>query len=205
MDAAVLGGPDTSERPWACEHGWFFTDGGGGWAEVVLLSDGRAVLTGLDHEASETYFAGVDLRQGLPQWALPYVPHATESGAPRWGFVAVYDGQEWRSPDYGVSDGLEESALPILSEERMLEAARDWFEGAAEQFHTGGDPREKAEVDPAAVERAAALGPGLDAEALRDVLVYDEVDLEAGVAAARAFADVTPIETGLPLPYRVGT
>ncbi len=61
---------------------WHFDDGGGNWADLVHVGDGRAVLLGHDHEYSDTYYAEAaayfgeletDLRARAPEWWAPPV------------------------------------------------------------------------------------------------------------------------------------
>ena len=56
---------------------WFYHDGGGNWARLRFLGDGRAVLMGNDHEYSEAYFGAAaeffeeeetDLLADAPEW-----------------------------------------------------------------------------------------------------------------------------------------
>jgi len=206
LSAAVLG--DTGDRPTtgAQPHGWLYLDGGGSWAQVILLSQDRALLVGMDRDHSDTYRQQVDLTDGLPDWAMKFVPTGDDGARPWWGFTRLYVDGAWWCPDTrGVADGLDRLRLPALSAEDMVRCAADWLDGAADAHLLDDDPRADAAVDPKVVIRAVELGPDLDEATLLEVLVFDELDLGAGVAAARAFADVTAVPPGLTaLPYRLG-
>jgi hypothetical protein len=197
IETAILGENNQNAR--ADRHGWFYSDGGGSWARLTPLADGRAVLSGIDRDYSETHRAGVDPTAGLPDWAVEHVEAAVrdESGSewssgdeqPWLGFVSWLDRGEadWRTVDHGVADGLDRHLLPALSEQRMLDAADDWFQGAAMELD---DPESAPErVDTEAVLRAAQLGPGLTRDALVAVLPFEGMRVEAALRAARAFAN----------------
>lgn len=50
--------------------GWLYSDGGGSRAQVVLLPHDRAILLGVDRNHSETCRQQLELREGLPLWAM---------------------------------------------------------------------------------------------------------------------------------------
>ncbi|MFE1593523.1 hypothetical protein [Nocardia sp. NPDC058705] len=93
---------------------WTFDDdGGGNWAQLTCLDDGRAAICGNDHESSE--------RQFLPQWPEAEVP-VQVAGVPEWwidslseissrarpvGFVYGFDDSGWRRASYAHDDGAE--------------------------------------------------------------------------------------------------
>jgi len=54
--AAVCVSRGWTDSVWAEGQAWFFHDGGGNWATLRFVGDGRAVLIGHDHEYTETYF-----------------------------------------------------------------------------------------------------------------------------------------------------
>ncbi|MBF4459287.1 hypothetical protein [Pseudoclavibacter sp. VKM Ac-2867] len=196
IETAILGeGRDSSH---ADEHGWFYSDGGGSWARLTPLPDGRAVLAGIDRDHSETHRRGLDLITGMPDWGVAHVEAAVSSESGRhwetggeqpWlGFVYWREnaGEAWRTVDHGLADGLDKHLLPVLSEEQMLAAAADWFEGAVMDLD---DPESAPEqVDAEAVRRGAELGPDLTAQALNAVLPFEGMHIEAAVRAARAFS-----------------
>ncbi|PPF81428.1 hypothetical protein C5E07_14205 [Pseudoclavibacter sp. RFBJ3] len=196
IETAILGEGGDNSR--ADEHGWFYSDGGGSWARLTPLPDGRAVLAGIDRDHSETYRRGFDLITGMPEWGVAHAEAAvsSESGR-RWvaggeqpwlGFVYWREnaGEAWRTVDLGVVDGLDRHLLPVLSEEQMLAAAADWFEGAVMDLD---DPESAPEqVDAEAVQRGAELGPELTGEALTAVLPFEGMQVEAALRAARAFS-----------------
>lgn len=202
LPAAVLGPSATGAQP----HGAFFDDGGGSWAQLILVTDGRAVLVGMDRDNSDTYREGIDLREGLPHWSLPFLPEPGPNGEPAWwGFVRVHDGRSWLAPTPVVEDGLRDHLLPVLAARKMVDTAADWLDGAVQEFVDDDDPRSEFRVDPAALELAVDLGPELTEASLFEVLPVVGADLAAGVAAARAFLDVTPVPSGSrDRPYPIG-
>lgn len=202
---ATVGGPPGERDPRAQPHGWYYDFHSGSWAQLILLPGERAVLIGMDRDYSETSLYEVDMQVGLPPWARSVLPSAPEGYIPLWGLAYVYDDGAWWSRETGLKDGLDR-LLPAVSVEAAVDCARDLFEnGAKDEFLEDDDPRMEVELDPAAVARALALGPGLDEQALRDVLVLEELDFAAGVAAARAFADAVPLPEGFTeVPYHVG-
>lgn len=204
MRAALFGEPGERGTR-AQQHGWYYSDGGGSWAQVILLPQGRAVLVGMDRDKSDTYHEGVDLSVGLPDWALPFLPTAEAGERLWWGFAYVYDGGTWWYHDAGVADGFDECLIPVATADKLEESAADFLDGAAHKHVGDDDPREDAQVSPDTVARAAQLGVDLDESTLLDVLVFTELDLAAGVAAARAFGAVVPFpDTGVAFPYRIG-
>ncbi|WP_424466888.1 hypothetical protein [Pseudoclavibacter helvolus] len=204
IETAILG--ERADNTRADDLGWFFSDGGGSWARLTQLPGGKAVLAGIDRDHSETHQRGIDPRNGIPDWAVDAVETAVrhESGRdstdgtelPWLGFVYWFDPSadgpdDWRTVAHEdpaglqVADGLEQHLLPVLSEQRMLETADDWFQGAAMELD---DPEAAPDrVDPDSVRRGARLGPRLTAEAIAAVLPIAGMHLEAGVRAASAF------------------
>ena len=121
---------------------WHYDDGGGNYAELVLLDGGRAVLYGHDHEYSETYFREAaayfeeeetDLLAGAPPWWGEVLPQAEF----QWiGFVYGYEDGAWARAAYEPDDGFASLALPAASEERLIELVNEgpftiWLDSAA--------------------------------------------------------------------------
>lgn len=167
---------------------------------------GKAVLAGIDRDHSETHQRGIDPRNGIPDWAVDAVQAAVRHESrrdstdgtepPRLGFVYWFDpsvdaSDDWRTVAHEdptglpVGDGLEQHLLRVLSDQRMLEAANDCFQGAAMEFD--GPEAAPGRVDPDSVRRGAQLGLRLTAEAIAAVLPIAGMHFEAGVRAARAF------------------
>jgi hypothetical protein len=164
---------------------WHFDDGGGNWADLVHVGDGRAVLLGHDHEYSETYYADAaayfgepetDLLAGAPDWWAPPVRAAATPES--WvGFAYGFDGARWSRAPYDLEDGFGSVGLPALDEAAYRDLA-----GAFTQDAPGrGDV-----PDDAAFDALATAGPDVSVPALR-VVVGPAWDAEAGVAAARRF------------------
>ena len=86
-----------------------------------------------------------------------------------------------------------------------VEIIDDAIDSAATEHLTGpGDPRESARADPEAVRRLVQAGPWLTRRTLVETMVFEELDLDAGLAAAAAFGGVRPLPAGTALGYRVG-
>ncbi len=166
---------------------WHYDDGGGNYAELVLLDGGRAVLYGHDHEYSETYFREAaayfeeeetDLLAGAPPWWGEVLPQAEF----QWiGFVYGYEDGAWARAAYEPDDGFASLALPAASEERLIELVNEFVTSAAEDQGFVHVP------DPDAVLALVAAGPALTREQLAAVLGPIPADPDAGTTAARAF------------------
>jgi hypothetical protein len=184
--AAVCAARGWSDSCHARDGVWHFDDGGGNFAELVHVGDGRAVLIGNDHEYSDTYFGTAaayfgeeetDLLAGAPPWWAPPARAAMDRG--EWvGFVYGFDGHRWERADYAKHDGFTEVALPALDDERCAERI--------EQF-TADAPGRPDPVDRAAIEALMAADGALTPDLLAAVVGTGGWDVAAGVAAAAAF------------------
>jgi hypothetical protein len=164
---------------------WHFDDGGGNWADLVHVGDGRAVLLGHDHEYSDTYCAEAaayfgepetDLLAGAPEWWAPPVRAAATPES--WvGFAYGFDGAQWWRASYDLDDGFASVGLPALDDARYQDLAAAFTDDA---------PGRVAVPDAAAFDALAAAGPDLSPDLLRTV-VGPVWDADAGVAAARSF------------------
>ncbi|MDI3419969.1 proteophosphoglycan 5 [Streptomyces luteolus] len=171
---------------------WRYDDGGGNWIELHQVSEGRAVLLGHDHEASETYYGEAasvfdqpetDLLAGAPAWWGPPVRRTLDGGA--WvGFVYGFDGAAWQRADYTAEDGFGSIRFPALGDEETLNwiyAQVEGFPGLPEAAQwdaaAGALIAADAEVTPAHI--TAVIGPQSDDPA--------RWDTAAGVAAAHRF------------------
>ncbi|OZF54866.1 hypothetical protein CH293_09920 [Rhodococcus sp. 14-2470-1b] len=201
--------PGSSAAPGAT---WHYDDGGGNWAALRIAAPriaglriadasasvsseiSRAVLVGYDHEYSETYFGAAaeyfgepetDLLRGLPAWTgdvvADYIADIQRSGM--WlGFVYVFDKGRWSRAAYSAPDGFAMLNLPPVSAQATTEHLAEFLNGIA------GDQGVAAGVDATAVAAAVAAGPAVTSEQLRAMFGARQVDIEAGVAAARLFA-----------------
>lgn len=205
--SAALFGPPNPDDTQAQAYGWWYNDHGGSWAQTILLPGERALLVGMDRDKSATYNLGIDLSQGIPDWAAPFLPSAYGDGSrPWWGFAYVYDEGAWWHRDHGVPDGMDSDLLPAVSMRNMIDTAADFLSGAMDEHLGEDDPREYAELDEAAVERAVALGPAVDRATLLDFLLFEELDFDAAITTAAAFASTAVVPDGMvALPYRVGS
>ncbi|RZB14479.1 proteophosphoglycan 5 [Streptomyces sp. F001] len=110
---------------------WHFDDAGGNWLKLHHLDEGRAVLTGNDHEYSETYYGPAaeefseeetDLLAGAPDWWRPVVQQTLDA-EDYVGFVYGFDGADgWKRAEYSVDDGFRSVGLPALSLEETRES-----------------------------------------------------------------------------------
>ncbi|MBO0768013.1 MAG: hypothetical protein J2O48_04925 [Solirubrobacterales bacterium] len=204
VDAALGLSPLTADYSQAQTHGWWYHDGGGNWAQVFLFSEGRAVLVGSDHEYSKTFLHGIDVLAGLPG-RVPPIMQRTDNDTDFVGFAYMYDGTgTWRYRECGVPDGFDQLELPVTTIDALTAFVDEMVSGANEE-RVSHHPGQNAEVSSAAVARAAELGPDLDHQTLLDLLILDELDIDAGVEAARRFDEVVPVPDGAArLPYPIG-
>lgn len=167
---------------------WHYDDGGGNWTDLHLLGGGRAVLLGNDHEYSETYFRGAaeyfdeeetDLLAGAPAWWDVLANYADDDWV---GFIYGFDGATWSRADHDLDDGFASIGLPAVSDELLIASVDE----AATGLNT--DAGLTHTTDPAAVLGASAAGAQLTREQAAGLLGAAGGDLDAAVAAARAFA-----------------
>ncbi|WP_308115224.1 MULTISPECIES: hypothetical protein [unclassified Rhodococcus (in: high G+C Gram-positive bacteria)] len=208
--APLESGPDEMRRRWALcsaltaaqgrpdhccarDRTWHYDDGGGNWADVRILDEGRAVLVGHDHEYSDTYYAGAapyfgepetDLLADTPAWwrdaIEDYLADIERNGM--WiGFVYGFDGGVWTRADYTVSDGFESLDLPTVTHDATARHLTEFLQ------HIARDQGMSADVDPQAVAAAIAAGADVSADQLRSLFGARQLDVAAGVEAARAF------------------
>jgi hypothetical protein len=166
---------------------WHFDDGGGNWADLHHVGDGRAVLVGHDHEYSDTYFAAAadyfqepetDLLAGAPDWWAPPARAAMDRGL--WvGFVYGYEDGAWRRAEYEPSDGFESVGLPATDDARCRELVVEFTQEAPGL--AGGEP------DPRAVDALIAADARVTEAHVRAVIGPTGWDAAAGAAAAQAF------------------
>lgn len=183
--AAVCAARGWADSCRAVQGLWHFDDGGGNFAELVWVGEGRAVLLGNDHEYSETYFATAaeyfgeeetDLLAEAPDWWAPPARAAMDRG--EWvGFVYGFDGSTWRRAAYDIPDGFQQVGLPAVDEARCRERISEFARNAPGR--TGPPPED-------AVAALIAADGAVTADLLARV-VGTAWDLPAGVAAARAF------------------
>lgn len=188
VDAAVRAtvGLDTP-RPGATTLEWSGEDGM--WLALLSPGEGRALLAGWHPEFSLTDGsgragdAGTDLVGDAPGWWRRGVEHARSHGR-YLGFLYGWDGARWWRVDQPVDDGFDPELFPVTRE-----ALRDIVDELADD--TLLDP-----PDPAAVDRLVEAGADLTADHLTAALHapdgWPEVDIEAGVRAARDFRTVVP-------------
>ena len=183
--AAILGARGWGRGAFA-EPGrrWHYDDGGGNWADLYLVGEGRAVLVGHDHEYSDTYFREAatyfqeeetDLLAGAPEWWAPPV-EATAAQELWVGFVYGWDGAGWSRAPYELSDGFASLHPVFVDDERCREMIVEFVENEAPH-----------PVRPDAVDALIAADAALTPELLRAVADVPEWDMAAGVAAAAAF------------------
>jgi hypothetical protein len=157
--------PSTSALHWSGEEGM--------WMVLVRPGEGSG-------RAGE---AGTDLVGDAPGWWRRGVEHARSRGA-YLGFLYGWDGDGWWRLDQPVDDGFDPEIFPVTTA-----AVRDIIDELADDTLLDA---------PAAGAVDALLGAGarLSAPDLAAVLHspdgWPEVDLEAGVRAAREFGSPVP-------------
>ncbi|MEJ2869662.1 proteophosphoglycan 5 [Actinomycetospora sp. OC33-EN08] len=182
--AAILAARGWGSGAFAEPGRWHYDDGGGNWADLHLLGDGRAVLVGHDHEYSDTYFRAAatyfqeeetDLLADAPDWWEP--PVAAAEGDGLWvGFVYGFGGSGWSRAPYEIEDGFA-SLHPVFADhERCRELIVEFVENEVE-----------TPVRPADVDALITADGAPTREQLRAVADVPGWDLDAGVAAAAAF------------------
>ncbi|GLZ52790.1 proteophosphoglycan 5 [Actinomycetospora sp. NBRC 106378] len=182
--AAILGARGWGSGAFAEPARWHYDDGGGNWADLHLVGQGRAVLVGNDHEYSDTYFREAaayfqeeetDLLAGAPDWWE--APAVDGMARETWvGFVYGWDGSGWSRAPYDLSDGFTSLHPVFVDDERCAEMVVEFVENEVE-----------GPVRPDAVAALIAAGADLTHDQLRAVADVPGWDLDAGVAAARAF------------------
>lgn len=183
VDAAVRAAVGLDHhRPTATALHWTGEDDM--WMALVRPGDGRALLAGWHHEFSLTEGsgrdgeAGTDLVGDAPGWWRRGVEHA-RSHDTYLGFLYGWDGTRWWRLDQPIDDGFDPELFPATPL-----ALRDIIDGLADDTLLDAP-------DPAAVDALIAAGTELTAEHLETVLHapdgWPEVDIAAGVAAAREF------------------
>jgi hypothetical protein len=187
VDAAVRAAVGLEHSPpTAAALHWTGDDGM--WMALVLPGEGRALLAGWHHEFSLTEGsgrageAGTDLVGDAPGWWRRGVEHAQSRGA-YLGFLYGWDGAGWWRLDQPTDDGFDPEIFPVTRA-----ALRDIIDGLADDTLLDAP-------DPDAVDRLIAAADRLESPDLAAVLHapdgWPEVDLDAGVRAARAFG--TPV------------
>ncbi|MFD1812529.1 hypothetical protein [Rhodococcus gannanensis] len=194
--SAVLSarGPRWADGAHATSDTWHYDDGGGNWADLRLLGDGRAVLVGHDHEYSDTYYGAgaeyfgeeeTDLLAGAPDWWVSAISDHLDRVATQgmWiGFVYGFDGAKWSRAEYEPDDGFTALNPPFLSDEAAVDFCTEHLDGYAE------DDGLSVSVDVAALARALAEGAGLARETAASVFAGRGLDVDAALAAAHRFA-----------------
>lgn len=184
--SAVCASRGWKDDSYATTDEWRYHDGGGNWACLRFLGDGRGVLVGHDHEYSETYFGEAaeyfneeetDLLANAPDWWRQNL-----SGSPfgDWlGFIYGWDGMRWQRASYEKSDGFKMlGLLECCSTNNTDQLAKH----AADAPGLNGY---------APCPEALAALVNADASVNRHLLesVVPGWDIVAGVAAARKFLE----------------
>lgn len=166
----------------------YHDDGGGNWAAMVLLPQGRVLLWGHDHEYSDTYFREAaayfgepetDLLAGAPAWWGEALAAHHHQHLGEWvGFVYGWEGGRWQRADYEPDDGFTALSLPMLSHEATVQD----LVSALESKSLGS----ARPVDLQLVDGLVMAGPAMTAEQLRAVLP-PSLDSAAGAARAARF------------------
>lgn len=173
--------PNASALHWAGAEGM--------WMALVRPGEGRALLAGWHHEFSLTEGsgrageAGTDLVGDAPGWWRRGVEHARSKGL-YLGFLYGWDGAVWWRLDQPTDDGFDPEIYPVTTA-----AVRDIIDELADD--TLLDAPATSAVDALLSAGARLSAPDL-AAVLHSPDGWPEVDLEAGVRAARAFGSPVP-------------
>lgn len=94
----------------ASKDEWFYSDGGGNWACLRFVGEGKALLLGFDHEHSKTALTenSADdsiLLKGAPDWWAENVFPVPEGDT--IGFVYGLDNNRWKRTKYKKEDGFD--------------------------------------------------------------------------------------------------
>lgn len=159
------------------------------WMSLIRPDKGRALLAGWHHEFSLTDGSGpgdetgTDLVGDAPGWWRRGVEHAHTRGL-RLGFLYGWDGAGWWRLDQPVDDGFDPDIFPVTPlalREIIDELADDTLLDAP---------------SPEAVDALLTAGADLTAAHLSAALHtsdgWPEVDVEAGVRAARPYRSTIP-------------
>ncbi|MGP3973143.1 hypothetical protein ACTWQF_03730 [Streptomyces sp. 8N114] len=192
--SAAATGRRCAERfhyPWwvfrePAELGW--DDAGGQWWILEPLPAGRAVLYGVDHEASDTrnpYAPLTDIFDGAPDW-LPLAELRDMDDM--LGYLYWWDGAAWHRAPYPEGlrdDGLRSTVGKFTTEDlALIEAGEALTEGLGPTEVTL--PVVRGLLD--AVERRAVTQEAV--RALFDALPADEIEPPEGSWDLAALADV---------------
>lgn len=178
----------------ATEDHWHYHDGGGNWVSLKFKDKNKAILIGMDHEYSRTYFREsaayfgekeTDLLKDAPDWWDSEL--STIIGEIRFepwiGFIYGWDGSVWKRAEYDLDDGFTSvGLLRTFTNESLLELV--------------------AAVTDRALDRslAPALQDMIDADTQITLALLENVapglDAAAGVAAAKKFALAPISEVG---------
>jgi len=93
----------------AIKDEWFYSDGGGNWACLRFVDEGKALLLGFDHEYSKTALTedSADdsiLLKGAPNWWAENVFPVPDGDT--IGFVYGLDNNRWKRTKYKKEDGF---------------------------------------------------------------------------------------------------
>jgi|GEM_PF-1747306 len=203
--AAVCAARGWKTDVYATPGEWLYHDGGGNWVCLRFKSANQAILIGHDHEYSDTYYGEAatyfeedetDLLANVPEWwsfNLSPLPFG------EWiGFVYGWDGETWQRAEYTLGDGFDDvgllKACSVNGTEGLRELVADapgLYTKSRKEKLLGGLYKGKGSVfsppSQDALDALVAAGPDMTSEQLEAVV--PGWDIEAGLAAARAFAD----------------
>ncbi len=188
VDAAVRAAVGVEPcPPSAAALHWAGDDGE--WMALLRPGEGRALVVGRHPEFSLTEDGGSagetgsDLVGDAPGWWRRGVEYAGSHGD-HPGFLYGWDGAGWWRLDQPADDGFDPELFPVTRS-----ALRDIIDRLADDTLLDAP-------DPGGVDELLAAGAGLTAADLAAVLHapdgWPEVDLDAGVRAAREFGATVP-------------
>lgn len=162
---------------------WHYDDGGGNWIDLHFVGDGRAVLTGNDHECSPDPEDDFDPMNGAPKWWEPPFREAVRAQE-HVAVVYGFDGTSWQRVESDAEDGFSAIGLPALTVERTRLRIANCF-----RYHpfTGQDGPAVSGPSDEAVDALIAADADITEELVAAVVGTEGCDPAGGAAHAREF------------------
>ncbi|MFD3507998.1 hypothetical protein [Nocardia sp. NPDC058666] len=184
---------------------WAFDDGGGNWAQLTCLGDGRALLCGNDHESSELQFVQPWPEEklpvhvaGMPEWWIAALGELSDRQRPV-GFVYGFDDSGWRRASYEHDDGAEHLLESVASDAATIRsivedlelAYQDVIDDLAEELSDDEDWTEPEYTpDLGALAALVAAGPAATLDMVRAACGPVPCADDAVIAALECFGEI---------------